>query len=52
MKRAFAVVVIFLVFFFSCSEPLDAGKVESDKIVLDRDSEEPLEVVAPSQHIK
>ena len=47
MKRVFAVVVIFLVFFFSCSEPLDARKVESDKIVLDRDSEEPLEVMAP-----
>ena len=47
MKRVFEVVLVVLVFFFSCSEPLDARKVESHKIVLDFDSGEPVEVMAP-----
>lgn len=47
MKRVFKVVIVLLLFFFSCAEPLDAKKIESEKLVLDIDSGEPLEIVVP-----
>ena len=52
MKRLFEVVLVVLVFFFSCSEPLDAKKTDSHKIVLDADSGEPLEIMAPKGAIE
>ena len=48
MKSVFKFCAFFVIFLCSCSEPLDANKIEIQEIVLDVNSEEPLSLVVPS----
>ena len=47
MKSVFKFSVVFSILLCSCSEPLDASKVEVNELVLDVDSEGPLALVVP-----
>ena len=47
MKSVFKFSVVFSILLCSCSEPLDASKVEVNELVLDADSEDPLALVVP-----
>jgi hypothetical protein len=47
MKSVFKFSVVFSILLCSCSEPLDASKVEVQEIVLDANSDGPLNLVVP-----
>ena len=47
MKSVFKFGAVFLIFLCSCSDPLDASKIEVNKLVLEADSEGPLSLVVP-----
>ena len=52
MEKIFKFFAVPLLLFFSCSEPLDATKIEIQKMVLDFASGEPIELIVPKGTIE
>tara|TARA_Y100000589_G_scaffold222393_1_gene209937 strand:- start:132 stop:653 length:522 start_codon:yes stop_codon:yes gene_type:complete len=48
MNCVFKYCSFFLIFLYSCSEPLDASKVEVKEMLLDVNSDEPLSLIVPA----